>query len=88
MLNIEFLTNCLNNDVIPQFLEFKTTNKMLRKSSSYHQCQVLLLNQEIVNQTDHLNRLKAKFRQIAKFSERKVNNGGLYSCTVNYFRCN
>lgn len=35
LLTIEFLTNCKSNNVIPQFLEFKSSNRNLCKTLSY-----------------------------------------------------
>ena len=46
-LDITFLTVCLEKDVMPNFVQFRTTNKRLKASESYYTCQRLLLNQEL-----------------------------------------
>ena len=46
-LDIEFLNTCHKYNVIPNFLQFRVTNKTLKDSKSYSRCQGLLLNEEI-----------------------------------------
>ena len=48
LLDLNFLTSCRNNNVIPKFLHFKVSNKQLRSSAAYITCQTYLLNQEIL----------------------------------------
>ena len=46
-LDIEFMNTCHKYSVIPNFLQFRVTNKTLKDSLSYSRCQQLLLNEEI-----------------------------------------
>ena len=46
-LDLKFLLNCDRFDVIPRFLNFKVSNRKLRDSVAYRQCQRKLLTQEI-----------------------------------------
>ena len=45
-LDITFLEVCMEHDVMPTFIQFRTANKNLRKSESYSTCQRILLTQE------------------------------------------
>ena len=45
-LDITFLEVCIEHDVMPTFVQFRTANKNLRKSESYSSCQRVLLRQE------------------------------------------
>ena len=47
--DLEFLDNCIRNDVVPKFVQFRDANKDLRNSSTYRQCLTKLLKQEISN---------------------------------------
>ena len=46
-LDITFLQLCLNKDIIPNFVQFRTANSKLGNSEAYITCQRLLLNQEL-----------------------------------------
>ena len=45
-LDITFLEVCMQHDVMPTFVQFRTANKKLKKSESYSSCQRILLTQE------------------------------------------
>ena len=47
MLNIVFLEACLENKIVPQFLNFCVSNLHLKTSRAYHSCQMKLLRDEI-----------------------------------------
>ena len=49
LLDLNFLENCIKNNVTPKFLQFRLANKYLRSSSTFRQCQQKLLKQEIIN---------------------------------------
>ena len=49
LLDLRFLENCIKNNVIPKFVQFRLANRDLRESSAYRQCQQKLLKQEIIN---------------------------------------
>ena len=40
--DIKFLTDCVDNDVLPKFLNFKLSNNLLKKSKCYVSCKKLL----------------------------------------------
>ena len=68
-LDITFLEVCLEHDVMPTFVQFRTANKTLKNSESYSACQRILLTQErdnkrlkLVDQTQALEALKAELR--------------------------
>ena len=46
-MDITFLETCVENDVMPNFVKFRTASRTLKKSESYHACQRILLTQEI-----------------------------------------
>ena len=48
-LDISFLEVCIENDIMPNFVKFRTANSRLNNSESYNTCQRLLLNQELNN---------------------------------------
>ena len=47
LLDINFLETCRDSNVTPRFLQFRTANYNLKKSSTYKDCQKLLLEEEI-----------------------------------------
>ena len=59
LLDLNFLENCINNNVTPKFLQFRLANKDLRSSSTYRQFQQKLLKQEIINK-------KRRFKLVEK----------------------
>ena len=60
-LDLDFLTNCKDNDIIPNFLNFRLANKKLQDSFSYKTCQHNLLLTEINLKRSHLRVLKNEF---------------------------
>ena len=48
-LDLSFLRKCKCHGVVPQFLNFKVTNRRLKDSVAYGQCQRKLLDEEIFN---------------------------------------
>ena len=63
-LDIDFLANCVKHNLTPKFIQFKVTNRGLRGSNVYKQCQTKLLNQELENKRKHLQQLNRQFNQI------------------------
>ena len=66
ILDQNFLETCSSNDVIPNFLNFRTTNSRLKDSKSYEECQKLLLQEEIMNKSTHAEKLKTEFKIVKK----------------------
>ena len=48
-LDLSFLKYCLENSLTPKFLHFKVSNRSLKSSDAYKQCQIRLLKEEICN---------------------------------------
>ena len=59
LLDLNFLENCIKNNVTPKFLQFRLANKDLRISSISIQCQQKLIKQEIINK-------KRRFKLVEK----------------------
>ena len=58
LLDLDFLDNCLKNNIIPKFVQFRVSNNGLRHSSTYKQCQIKLIQQEVSNKKRRLRTLK------------------------------
>ena len=61
MIHLDFLTNCKDNDIIPNFLNFRLANKKFQDSFSYKTCQHNLLLTEINLKRSRLRVLKNEF---------------------------
>ena len=72
LLDIVFLNKCLENGVIPRFLNFKLANRRLRSSATYRICQVQLLNQELIEKHKAKERLSKELDQIKARLQSKV----------------
>ena len=71
-LDVEFLQLCVDNNLVPKFLNFKVTNGMLRASKTYRDCQRKLLKQELSNRrTQHRTKSK-EFKNIKDKLVRKI----------------
>mgnify|MGYP001800918522 FL=1 len=66
LLDIDFLENCVNNNVAPKFVQFRVANKDLRNSNTYRLCQTKLLKQEMVNKKNDLNAAKNHLAEVKK----------------------
>ena len=58
LLVINFLNTCDKNKIIPKFFQFRVSNKNLRNSTAYRQCQIKLLKEEISNKKRNLRTLR------------------------------
>ena len=58
LLDLSFLGNCIKNNVILKFVQFRLANRDLRESSAYRQCQQKLLKQEIINKKRRVRLVK------------------------------
>ena len=63
-LDIDFLIKCQRENVIPNFLQFRLTNKDLRNSVTYIKCQQNLLQTEIKNKKSHQRTLQNEFNRL------------------------
>ena len=64
ILDINFLETCRDAKVIPRFLQFRAANKNLRNSSTYENCQMLLLQEEIHEKQKRLKELDKHFDKL------------------------
>ena len=58
LLDIDFLNTCFKNNIILKFVQFRVSNKNLRNSTVYRQCQIKLLQQEISHKKRNLRTLR------------------------------
>ena len=59
-LDIEFLNNCVKNELFPTFVRFKVANAQLRGSKVHKDCQLKLLRQEVYNKKNNLAVIKKR----------------------------
>ena len=52
LLDIDFLNTCLKNKIIPKFVQFLVSNKDLRNSTAYRQCQISYLNKRYLTRKE------------------------------------
>ena len=60
-LDLLFLEVCLENQVIPKFLNFRVSNLHLQTSRAYHTCQLKLLREEILFKRSRMKSLEKDF---------------------------
>ena len=60
-LDLLFLEACLENQVIPKFLNFRVNNLHLKTSCAYHACQLKLLREEISFKRSRMKSLEKDF---------------------------
>ena len=58
LLDISFLDACLKNNTIQKFVQFRVSNKDLRHSTAYRQCQIKLVKKEISKKKRKLRKLR------------------------------
>ena len=63
-LDISFLETCMEHDLMPTFVQFRTANKNLRNSESYVSCQRMLLSQERQNKEKKHEEVSQSLKQI------------------------
>ena len=60
-LDLQFLLRCRDNNVIPNFLNFRVSSHYLKASLTYRQCQLKLLQEEIRHKKSDIRVLKKEF---------------------------
>ena len=50
-LDINFISNCIDHDLVPKFVQFKVANRGLPSSKVYKRCQQELLKEELSQST-------------------------------------
>ena len=69
-LDISFISNCINNDLVPKFVQFKVANRGLRSSKVYKGCQKDLLKEELITKKRSLKVLTTKRKHL--FEESRI----------------
>ena len=77
MLDIIFLETCLENKIIPKFLNFRVSNLHLKTSRAYHSCQMKLLREEISVKKSKVKTFKKDFIVLKRKSRETLRIIGL-----------
>ena len=59
--DIQFLLKCVENNLKPTFVKFRTSNRYLRQTSAYQSCQKKLIEEELNNKRRILRAHERKF---------------------------
>ena len=59
-LDLSFLKYCFENSLTPKFLRFKVSNRSLKSSDAYKQCQIRLLKEKISNKKSIIRQRQSK----------------------------
>ena len=60
-LDLTFLLECLQNNIIKKFLNLSVSNSYLKSSRAFHACQINILKQEISLKKSRIRRLEKDF---------------------------
>ena len=63
-LDLQFLCKCVDNNVMPNFLNFRLANSHLKYSSTYRLCHLNLLREEIRQKKSALRSLQEEFSSL------------------------
>ena len=63
-LDLQFLCKCDDNNIIPNFLNFRLANSHLKYSSTYRLCHLNLLREEIRQKKSALRSLQEEFSSL------------------------
>ena len=72
-LDLQFLCKCDDNNVIPNFLNFRLANSHLKHSSTYRLCQLNLLREEIRQKNSTLRSLQKEFSSLKVSFQNELN---------------
>ena len=73
-LDISFISNCINNDLVPKFVQFKVANRGLRSSKVYKRSQQDLLKEELITKKRSLKVLDNKKNTLVRQIQSTVRN--------------
>ena len=73
-LDIDFINNCMDHDLVPKFVQFKVANRGLRTSKVYRHCQQELLREELSVKKRHLSILQKKLIHVKQQIHNIVRN--------------
>ena len=71
-LDLKFLLECKQNNLIPKFLQFKLVNRHLHNSVVYKKCQIKLLEEEIRAKRKRINILEKDKKRIREELQRTL----------------
>ena len=77
--DIFFITTCLQNNILPNFTHFKTTNQRLNNQPIYSTCRKLILTTELSNHKEDLTRFNKSIKYIHSHKLFEINSGDLNS---------
>ena len=72
-LDLEFLSKCNDNNIIPKFLNFRVANNHLNFSTTYKQSQSNLLREEIRQKKSTVRILKKEFSSLIASLQNELN---------------
>ena len=72
-LGLQYLCKCDDNNVIPNFLNFRLANSHLKYSSTYRLCQLNILREEIRQKKSTLINLQKEFSSFKVSLQNKLN---------------
>ena len=73
-LDINFISNCIDHELVPKFVQFKVANRGLRSSKVYKRCQQELLKEELNSKKRSLKVLNNKKRSLIHQIQSTVRN--------------
>ena len=63
-LDVEFIQLCIDNNLVPKFVQFKVPNSALRSSKTYRDCQNKLLKEELSNKRSSLRTKRNELKKL------------------------
>ena len=73
-LDIIFISQCIDHDLVPKFVQFKVANRGLRSSKAYKRCQQELLREELNSKKRSLRILGSKKKTLIHEIQNTVRN--------------
>ena len=59
--DINFSDTCPKSNIIPKFVQFRFSNKVLGNSTTYRQCEIKLVKQQTFNKKTKIEKSKKRF---------------------------
>ena len=61
LIDINFSDTCPKSNIIPKFVQFRFSNKVLGNSTTYRQCEIKLVKQQTFNKKAKIEKSKKRF---------------------------
>ena len=87
-LNLQFLCNCDDIDVIPNFLIFRLANSHFKYSATYRLCQLNLLREEIPQKKSTIRSLQKEFSSLKVPLQNELNLIDFADVSILFFGIN